>query len=316
MFYFGLTRGSQCIIEDIFSTQTPDLEFQHGRQIVSSTSKVHFPTYVRYFRSSSSISSMAKTGRAGRRRKRRRNSIYCSEHGRTVTEAEYITLLKWAKRNRISFGKLRPAYFSATGRGLMTCKKLNSGDLVISVPEEMLITAKTAEQSDIGKRLIKLRPKPLLMLCVFILYEKHLGKSSLWHPYISTLPRSFNTPAYFNDEELNALPSSLSEQCTTQINTVHESYEDLKASLESCTGILEKTFLDNLTFDEFRWAWFVVNTRSVYKAGKAVTSMVAMGTLQTENAYALAPVLDLLNHTDTAEVYIRRTFDNLRGRIS
>jgi len=34
-----------------------------------------------------------------------------------------------------------------------------------------------------------------------------------------------------------------------------------------------------------------------------------MGTLQTENSYALAPVLDLLNHTDMAEVYIRMTFD-------
>lgn len=286
--------------------------------MVSSTSKVNFTIYVRYFKSSSSISSMAKSGRTGRRRKRKRNGICCSEHGRTVNEAECITLLEWAKRNGISLGKLRPAYFPATGRGLMTCRKLNSGDLVISVPEEMLITAKTVGQSDIGKQLAKLSLKPLLMLCVFILYEKHRGKSSFWHPYISALPSSFNTPAFFNEEELNALPSSLHEQCITQINTVHESYEELKGLLESSTGILEKTFLDNLTFDEFRWAWFVVNTRSVYKAGQVhvhvVTSTVAMGTLQTENAYALAPVLDLLNHTDTAEVYIRRTFDILRGR--
>lgn len=293
----------------IFSTQTPTSEFQHGGQTFSSTSKVNFPIYVRYLKSSSSVSSMGKTGRTGRRRKRRRNGICCSEHGRAVYEAEYIMLLKWAKRNRISFGKLRPAYYPTTGRGLMTCKKLNSGDLVISVPEEMLITAKTVKESDIGKQLIKLPLKPFLMLCVFILYEKHRGKSSFWHPYISTLPRFFNTPAYFNEEELNALPSSLHEQCVTQVNIVHESYEELKGLLESSTSIVDKKFLDNLTFHEFRWAWFVVNTRSVYKAGKVATSPVAMGTLQTENAYALAPVLDLLNHTDTAEVYIRRTFD-------
>ena len=296
------------------STQTPDLKFQHGGQMVSPISKVLFLIYVIYFKSGPSISSMAKTGRTGRRRKLRRNGIFCNEHGRTVNEAEYITLLKWAKMNGISFGKLRPAYFPATGRGLMACKKLNSGDLVISVPENMLITAKTAEQSDIGKQLITLRPKPLLMLCVFILYEKHRGKSSFWHPYIITLPWSFNTPAYFNDEELNALPSSLREQCTTQIIAVHESYEELKGLLESSTDVLEKAFLDNLTFDEFKWAWFVINTRSVYKADKVVTSTIAMGTLKTENAYALAPVLDLLNHTDTAEVSIRKTFDILRGR--
>ena len=188
----------------------------------------------------------------------------------------------------------------------MACKKLTSGDLVISVPEEMLITAKTAEQSDIGKQLTQLhvRLKPLLMLCVFILYEKRRGKSSFWHPYISTLPKSFNTPAYFNEEELNALPSSLREQCKTQIKTVRESYEELKGLLQSSNSKLYEQFLDSLTFDEFRWAWFVVNTRSVYKASKKVTSPVAMGTLQTENSYALAPVLDLLNHTDVAEVCI------------
>lgn len=192
----------------------------------------------------------------------------------------------------------------------MACKKLTSGDLVISVPEEMLITAKTSEQSDIGKQLTQLhvRLKPLLMLCVFILYEKHRGKSSFWHPYISTLPKSFNTPAYFNEEELNTLPSSLREQCITQIKTVRESYEELKGLLQSSNSKLYEQFLDFLTFDEFRWAWFVVNTRSVYKASKKVTSPVAMGTLQTENSYALAPVLDLLNHTDMAEVYIRMTF--------
>lgn len=273
-----------------------------------STPKANFPTYVRYLKSGSTTLSMGRNGRTGRRRERNRNGNYRSEYGGTVHEPEYIVLLKWAKRNGISFGKLRPAYFPRTGRGLMTCKKLNSGDLVISAPEEMLITTKTAEQSEIGKQLIKLHVqlKPLLMLCVFILYEKFRGKSSFWYPYISTLPRSFNTPAYFSEKELNALPSSLHEECVMQVKTVSESYEELKRLLEGCTSIVDKKFLDLLTFEEFRWAWFVVNTRSVYKADKVVTSPAGKvtSTLQMENAYALAPVLDLLNHTDTAEVGI------------
>lgn len=250
---------------------------------------------------------MGTNGRTGRRRKRKRNGDYCREYGRAVHEPEYIALLKWAKRNRISFGKLRPAYFPGTGRGLMTCKKLNSGHLVISVPEEMLITTKTAKQSDIGKQLTQLHVQlnSLVLLCVFILYEKERGKSSFWHPYINTLPRSFNTPAYFSKEELNALSSSLHEACAVQIKTVRESYEDLKGLLESCTSVLVKTFLDLLTFDDFRWAWFVVNTRSVYKADDyVVTSPVGMATstVHIKDTYALAPVLDLLNHSATAEV--------------
>lgn len=271
-----------------------------------STSKANFSSYVRYVKSSSTILPMGRNGRTGRRRKRNRNGNYPREYGRAVHEPEYIVLLKWAKTNRISFGKLRPAYFPKTGRGLITCKTLNGGDLVISVPEEMLITTKTAEQSEIGKQLLKLHVKlnPLLVLCVFILHEKHRGKKSFWSPYISTLPRSFNTPAYFSEEELNTLPSSLHEECIKQIKTLSDSYEELKGLLENYSSVLDKEFLDLLTFDEFRWAWFVVNTRSVYKADKTVASSVGMvtSTLQMENAYALAPVLDLLNHTDTAEV--------------
>ena len=247
---------------------------------------------------------MGSYGRTGRRRKRKRSDIYHGEFGRAVFEPEYIELLKWARRNGISFGKLRPAYFPQTGRGLMTCKKLFSGDLVISVPEKMLITTKTAERSEIVKALIKLQPKHSLtanqILCVFILYEKFRGESSFWYPYISTLPRSFNTPAYFNAEELTALPSSLQQHCVTQIKTVRESYEELKGFLEKYTTMLDKTFLDLVTFNEFRWAWFVVNTRSVYEANSLDASPVSMS--KTQDSYALAPILDLLNHTDTAEV--------------
>lgn len=273
------------------------------------TSKANFPTSVQYLRFDLLLSPMGTNGRTGRRRKRKKNGNYHRKYGRAIQDCEYIALLKWAKRNGTSFGKLRPAYFPQTGRGLMTCKKLASGDLVISVPEHMLITTKTVEQSEIGKLLIKLQLMSLLstnqMLCVFILYEKYRGESSFWHPYISTLPRSFNTPAYFNEEELGALPSCMHQQCETQITTVCESYEELKGFLEHSTSILDKKFLDSLTFDEFRWAWFVVNTRSVYKADEVDTLHVGMATRHTENTYALAPVLDLLNHTDIAEVITR-----------
>ncbi|PFX16912.1 SET domain-containing protein 4-like [Stylophora pistillata] len=247
---------------------------------------------------------MGSYGRTGRKRKRKRDGNYQRELGAAVFEPGYIELLKWAKRNGISFGKLRPAYFRQTGRGLMTCRKLSEGELVISVPEKMLITTKTAERSQILETFIKIQPKHSLttiqILCVFILYEKFQRESSFWYPYITTLPTSFNTPAYFKPEELSTLPSSLQQQCVTQIQTVRDSYEELKGYLEYDTTMLDKTFLDFLTFDEFRWAWFVVNTRSVYKANSMDLSPSSKS--QMQDNYALAPVLDLLNHNDMAEV--------------
>ena len=258
---------------------------------------------------------MGTNGRTGRRRKRKKSSGYKREYGSAIHEIDYLTLLKWGKRNGICFGKLRPAIFHQTGRGLMTCKKLRSGNLVISVPEKMLITSKTAEQSEIGQQLVRLQLTPLLsskqMLCVFVLYEKFLGKRSFWNPYISTLPRTFNTPAYFNEEEIQALPCNLQQQRIAQITTVQESYKGLKELLKKHNTMLDKKFLDYLTFDKFRWAWFVVNTRSVYKPNSLDMFPGRAVHLQTENAYALAPLLDLLNHSDTAEVQLIQELENI-----
>lgn len=247
---------------------------------------------------------MGTNGRTGRKRYRKRNSKHTASNGYAIHDPESIVLLKWAKRNGISYGKLCPANFPQTGRGLMTNKRLRSGDLVISVPESMLISSKTANQSKIGKQLSELNLKPALsvkqMLCSFLLYEKYRGRTSFWYPYIKTLPKSFNTPAYFSEEEIQPLPFDLQHESGVQVTTVRESYKGFKECLEEHSTLLDGKFVDFVTFDEFRWAWFVVNTRSVYKADSKQTD--CNGTLQRDNAFALAPVLDLLNHMDTAEV--------------
>ena len=246
---------------------------------------------------------MHRKGRTGRKRNHRKKLGDCSGCCRTVAQfiPGDILLLKWAKRNGITFGKLRPARFPLTGRGLMTCKKLKMGDILISVPETMLITTKKAQESEIGELLIKRQAKSRLsavhILCAFLLNEKYRGERSFWHPYITTLPRSFNTPAYFSPAELRVLPPSFHQQCVLQARTVYESYKELKKCLKSCVSELDKGFLEFCSYDEFKWAWFVVNTRSVYKPNDEEKPA-----LRNKNTYALAPVLDLLNHSDKAEV--------------
>ena len=247
---------------------------------------------------------MATKGRTGRRRKRKKNGNYYNEHGRAIYEPEYIALFKWAKGNGISFGKLRPACFTQTGRGFMTCKKLKSDDLVISVPSHMLITSQTAEQSNIGSKLAKLKPvmSAKNLLYVFILHEKYREKRSFWYPYITTLPRYFNTPAYFSEKEICVLPVRLQQEFMCHILTVQETYKELKEFFARHISALDKNFVKFFTFEEFRWAWCVVNTRSVYKPDITNTDKAGMAAPWTDDSYALAPILDLLNHTDVAEV--------------
>lgn len=44
-----------------------------------------------------------------------------------------------------------------------------------------------------------------------------------------------------------------------------EFFEELKGYVENDLIMLDKVFLDFLIFDEFRWVWFVVNIRFVFK---------------------------------------------------
>ncbi|KAK2560011.1 SET domain-containing protein 4 [Acropora cervicornis] len=251
---------------------------------------------------------MGTNGRTGRKRHRKRNNNCTEKAGFSVYDPESITLLKWAKQNGIYFGKLCPAMFTQTGRGLMTNKNLIQGDKVISVPGNMLITLKTANESKIGIQLSKLQTKHLLstkqMLCVFLLYEKYRGRSSFWYPYIATLPKSFNTPAYFSEEEIQLLPCDLQNECCVQLTSLKESYKGLKGCLEgqSPDCLLDKNFIDYVTFDEFMWAWFVVNTRSVYKAVGMNT--VCKNRIHGDDAYALAPVKAGFNkHGNKYEIF-------------
>jgi len=56
-------------------------------------------------------------------------------------------------------------------------------------------------------------------------------------------------------------------------------------------------------YTECLWAWHVVNTRSVYSKRLPPNSRV-----RGEDNYALAPYLDMLNHTYTARVGFNAAF--------
>lgn len=129
--------------------------------------------------------------------------------------------------------------------------------------------------------------------------EKMKGSSSFWAPYIRCLPESFDTPAYFTEEELSLLPDSLQVKSKEQRVKIQQEFRKLKHffrfAKESniCKG-------EELSLGIFKWAWFVVNTRSLYmeqsyNTGKYLDS-------SEKDVYVLAPFLDLLNHSPEVDV--------------
>ena len=256
---------------------------------------------------------MGKLGRTGRKRQLRR------ETNRTFQSAlddKHIALMKWAKINGVQFGKLKPAVFADTGRGLMACKKLKKGDCIVSVPEKLLITTKTVEQSQVARFFARFTSNSKLStrqkLCIFLLHERFCGQDSFWFPYISTLPETFSTACYFDTCEMEVLPEAYYQLYNEQKRAVTREYQEvlqlLGDNLHNMDPLTGKLF----TLENYRWAWCVVNTRSVYMPRNDHRG--CQMSIKSENfgfhchlhgeesSYALAPVLDLLNHMDTAEV--------------
>lgn len=88
---------------------------------------------------------------------------------------------------------------------------IQEGDQFLGVPLGMMMTTVGARKSKLGALL---RDDPIMKsmenvaLSMFLILELCAGGASFWHPYISILPRSFNTVLYFSVDELQLLTGS------------------------------------------------------------------------------------------------------------
>nr|XP_056714545.1 SET domain-containing protein 4 [Euleptes europaea] len=232
-------------------------------------------------------------------RKRRRNhSRYFSQFNLSH-KCEYICLKKWLKERGYEDSILRPAQFSETGRGLMTTKALQAGQLIMALPEKCLLTSDTVLNSYLGEYIIKWRPpiSSLTALCTFLIAEKCSLKKSLWRPYLDLLPETYTCPVYLEQQAVDVLPEPLRRKAHEQRSLVQEQYISSKSFFFS----LQPLFLENVesvfNYSAFKWAWCTINTRTVYMKH----SQKECFSREPDN-YALAPYLDLLNHSPTVQV--------------
>ncbi|XP_030333079.1 SET domain-containing protein 4 isoform X2 [Strigops habroptila] len=202
-------------------------------------------------------------GRTGRKRRRKHlqslGGVNCSH------KLEYIKLKKWLKDRGFEDSNLKPAEFWGTGRGLMSTKALQAGDLIISLPEKCLLTTGTVLCSCLGEYIMKWKPpvSPLIALCTFLIAEKHAGEKSLWKPYLDVLPKTYTCPVCLE--------------------------HDVPLFAENTETVFNYSALE--------WAWCTINTRTIYMKH----SQRECFSLEPD-VYALAPYLDLLNHSPNVQV--------------
>ncbi|KAM4795055.1 SET domain-containing protein 4 [Rhinophrynus dorsalis] len=240
-----------------------------------------------------------KWGRTGRRRKKKEVNGSVSRAVNQSHEYEYIQLRRWLKERGFQDSHLKTAEFADTGRGLMAIRHLQPGELIISLPEKCLITTEIVLQSYLGKYIRGWTPpiSPLLALSTFLITEKHAGDRSQWKPYLDVLPGTYSCPVYWEPEVVNLLPEPVKQKALEQQMEVHELYKSSLPFFNSLQPLFNERADSVLTYGALRWAWCTVNTRTVYK------KHAQRDCLSTQSdVYALAPYLDLLNHSPRVKV--------------
>ncbi|XP_041877231.1 SET domain-containing protein 4 isoform X1 [Corvus kubaryi] len=237
-------------------------------------------------------------GRTGRKRRRKHlksfmDGVNCSH------KLEYIKLQKWLKERGFEGTNLRPAEFWGTGRGLMATKALQAGDLVISLPEKCLLTTGTVLSSCLGGYIVKWKPpvSPLLALCTFLIAEKHAGEKSPWKPYLDVLPKTYTCPACLDHDVINVLPKPLKKKAQEQKMMIQELFRSSRAFFSSLQPLFAENTGTIFNYSALEWAWCTINTRTIYMKHPHRECF----SLEPD-VYALAPYLDLLNHSPNVQV--------------
>jgi len=135
------------------------------------------------------------------------------------------------------------------------------------------------------------------ILSTFLMYEQHRGVQSAWHAYISTLPQTYSTPAYWTEEVLSSLPTDVSQDAGLLMSKMEKNFTRLQDLFRHVEVVLGDSVAGAFTLSSFKWAWTSVSTRCVYMRPANFTR----GSSE-DNCIALAPLLDLLNHSPHVQV--------------
>ena len=104
-----------------------------------------------------------------------------------------------------------PATFEypwGTGRGALAKYDVAPGDIVVSVPQHLLLSLDAVAASELAILGMTDRLSDATQLAAFLLHERNLQERSVWHPYLQILPTSYDTTLYYSPADRAALSAN------------------------------------------------------------------------------------------------------------
>lgn len=237
-------------------------------------------------------------GRTKRERKNRQKAFDPVEPSIHNDLFKFLSVHGW-KNSKI----LSVRSFIYTGRGLCAKQNLSEHETIIELPIRAMICYNTLENDKDflmlfdGLEISTAHITFQSLLALYLQHQKLKDESSEWIVYIRTLPDDFTTPYFCQKTELYLLPENILLRVVEQNDIIKREFQEL-------SKLLKVEERQNFTLEDFKWAYFVCNSRSVYINGSTleplVDQLVFKKLLSDAPNMALAPLLDLFNHSEKA----------------
>ncbi|XP_036398245.1 actin-histidine N-methyltransferase [Megalops cyprinoides] len=208
------------------------------------------------------------------------------------TREDYFPeLMAWAAKSGASCEGFEISSFAEEGYGLKASRDIKADELFLWIPRKMLMTVESAKNSVLGPLYSQdriLQAMGNVTLAFHLLCER-ANPASFWLPYIKTLPSEYDTPLYYEEEEVQLLQSTQAIQdIFSQYKNTARQYAYFYKVIQTHPNASKLPLKDAFTFDDYRWAVSSVMTRQ----NQIPTEDGSRVTL------ALIPLWDMCNHTN------------------
>lgn len=269
-------------------------------------------------------------GRTRKRRRHKKPRRYCA----CDYNAEIILLNSWLLKNGIRKNeKLGLAVFDDTGRGVLTKKKIKSGEELLNLPLNLTINVTTILTDLPFCNIFLENQKQCLLeyknsisfqsLMAFYLTFLKVNMNSKWAVYIESLPKEYTVPYFLPNEIKRFIDDDILTVISKQKDAVELSFNIFVNVLKNNLSVdgsiqrLKKLF----TKPDYEWAYFTVNTRCVYMDLSKVIDLRnienSILTLISDNTkISLCPYLDMINHSpnarNEAQLIVSKGIENIK----
>jgi len=191
-------------------------------------------------------------------------------------EQVYANLIAWLKSHGVNLSNVSIYEFPNGLRGMRVEKSLLAGETLISIPIDLQLSQKLAQESYIGQFIKALASQYEVIsehyFSAFLLQERFWTEESFWKPYLDSLPKDFSfMPDCFTEEEFAYLRGShIFSQVQMRMEKYKNDYEYFSQHIPS---------FPTFSFEQFLWARQTVRSRT-FSAGNA----------------RLIPFIDMVNH--------------------